>query len=67
LKIESPPLIPLEKNEIFEYLYIGEESIRGILYTNFKELSKKLNNKGTYKDLNDKILKIISLLKKESS
>ena len=67
LKIESPPLIPLEKNEVFEYLYIGEESIRGILYTNFKELSKKLNNKGTYKDLNDKILKIISLLKEESS
>ncbi len=67
LKIDSPPLIPLEKNEIFEYLYFGEDSIRGILYTNFKELSKRLNNKGTSKDLIDKILKIICLLKEETS
>jgi hypothetical protein len=67
LKIDSPPLIPLEKNEIFDYLYTGQDSIRGILNTNFKELSRKLISKGTYKELNDKILKIINLLKEESS
>lgn len=67
LKIDSPPLIPLEKNEIFDYLYEGEDSIRGILYKNFKELLTRLNNKSIQKELLDKISRIISLLKEESS
>ena len=43
LKSDSPPLIPLEKDEIFDFLYEGNDSIRGILFKNFKALSKNSN------------------------
>ena len=63
LKSDSPPMIPLEKDQIFEYLYDGEDSIREILSKNFKELLKNDHFKLISEKLNENIKKIINLLR----
>ena len=63
LKSDSPPLIHLEKDEIFDFLYEGNDSIRGILFKNFKALSKNSNYQSISDKLVEYITKIIQLLK----
>ena len=63
LKTESPPLTLLKPDEIFEFLYEGQDSIRGILLKNFKVLLEHQSYKIISPKLSENISKILNLLK----